>query len=305
VCTTLSGAASSKLQKLSNFDYVCIDEVSQSLEAECWIAALQGKRLILCGDPLQLPPTIKSSKAATEGLERTLFDRLQKKFGDQVVRMLTVQYRMNEGISEWASKEMYKGKLKADPKVAKHLLIDLPTVAKKKSQLDQDEAPYLFTPLYLIDTAGCDLLESVGDDGDSKFNDGEANVAVQHVKALIAAGVAPSEIAVITPYNAQVQRLQSQLRLEYPDLEIGSVDGFQGREKEAIVLSLVRSNDAGEVGFLKEDRRLNVAVTRARRHVALVCDSATMESHPFLKHMVEYFEAHGEVTSAQLILDAS
>lgn len=118
------------------------------------------------------------------------------------------------------------------------------------------------------------------------------------VDRLLATGLAPQDIAVITPYNAQVRRLRRELLPERPGLEIGTVDGFQGREKEAVVISMVRSNDRGDVGFLADRRRMNVAVTRARRHVAIIGDSATVGRDGFLRRLIEYGEANGEYRSA-------
>ena len=143
------------------------------------------------------------------------------------------------------------------------------------------------------------------DGGESKLNRGEAEAAFAHVRRLLAAGVKPSEIGIITPYAAQVGVLR-EMRPEGPQgvqIEISTVDGFQGREKEVIVISMVRSNTSGEVGFLSDNRRMNVAVTRARRQCVLVCDSDTVRHDEFLKRLVEYFEEHGEYASAQEYVD--
>ncbi|GLC34608.1 hypothetical protein PLESTM_000216800 [Pleodorina starrii] len=161
--------------------------------------------------------------------------------------------------------------------------------------------------LLLIDTAGCGYEEQQEAEGSSYANPGEAKAVMAHVQRLMRRGIAPSSIGIITPYNAQVAHLK-ELRQELSGssvLEISSVDGFQGREKEAIIISMVRSNDAGEVGFLSDRRRMNVAVTRARRHCAVVCDSETVSNDGFLKRLVEYFSAHGEYSSAaELVPDA-
>ncbi|XP_039391587.1 DNA-binding protein SMUBP-2 isoform X2 [Mauremys reevesii] len=158
-------------------------------------------------------------------------------------------------------------------------------------------------PLLLIDTAGCGLFELEVEDEQSKGNQGEVRLVGLHVLALVKAGVKARDIAVIAPYNLQVDMLREHLCHRYPELEIKSVDGFQGREKEAVVLSFVRSNRKGEVGFLAEDRRINVAVTRARRHVAVICDSRTVSSQAFLKRLVDYLSEHGEVRTAFEYLD--
>uniref|UniRef100_A0A672G9Y0 DNA-binding protein SMUBP-2 n=1 Tax=Salarias fasciatus TaxID=181472 RepID=A0A672G9Y0_SALFA len=278
-----------KFLPAEHFDWVVIDECAQALESSCWIALLRARKCILAGDYKQLPPTIKSQKAASKGLSLSLMERLIQMYGDSVVRMLTVQYRMNGAIMEWASKEMYQGKLTAHSSVEGHLLKDLPGVASTEETS---------VPLLLIDTAGCGLSEMEVADEQSKGNQGEVDIVELHIKALTEAGLKAKDIAVIAPYNLQVDLLRQKLSARHPELEIKSVDGFQGREKEAVVLSLVRSNRRGEVGFLAEDRRINVAVTRARRHVAVVCDTQTVQNHPFLKSLVSHMTEFGEVRTA-------
>lgn len=278
-----------KLLPNDYFDLVVIDECAQALEASCWIPLMKAPKCILAGDHKQLPPTIISHKAAANGLSLSLMERLIQKYGEQVVRMLTVQYRMHNAIMQWASKQMYGGRLVAHKMVATHLLMDLPGV---------DSTEETTIPLLLIDTSGCGLLEIDEEDEQSKGNKGEVEIVTKHLQALIEAGVHPKDVAVIAPYNLQVQLLRKELSNKYPELEIKSVDGFQGREKEAVVLSLVRSNRRGEVGFLAEDRRINVAVTRARRHLVVVCDARTVSTHPFLKSLVDYMTEHGEVRTA-------
>uniref|UniRef100_A0A6Q2Y8L3 DNA-binding protein SMUBP-2 n=1 Tax=Esox lucius TaxID=8010 RepID=A0A6Q2Y8L3_ESOLU len=271
-----------------HFDWVVIDECAQALESSCWIPLLRARKCILAGDYKQLPPTIKSQTAASKGLSVSLMERLVQNRGDSVVRMLTVQYRMNRDIMTWASDHMYQGKLTAHGSVEKHLR-DLPGVASVEETC---------TPLLLIDTAGCGLNETEATDEQSKGNPGEVDIVELHIKALTEAGVKSKDIAVIAPYNLQVDLLRQRLSTRHPDLEIKSVDGFQGREKEAVVLTLVRSNRKGEVGFLAEDRRINVAVTRARRHLAVVCDTKTVTTHAFLKTLVDHMTQHGDVRTA-------
>ncbi|XP_005384320.1 PREDICTED: DNA-binding protein SMUBP-2 [Chinchilla lanigera] len=283
-----------KLLPESYFDVVVIDECGQALEASCWIPLLKARKCILAGDHKQLPPTTVSHKAAQEGLSLSLMERLAEAHGDRVVRTLTVQYRMHQAIMRWASEAMYRGQLTAHPSVAGHLLRDLPGVAATEET---------GIPLLLVDTASCGLFELEEDDDQSRGNLGEVRLVSLHVQALVDAGVQARDIAVITPYNLQVELLRQSLEHKHPELEIKSVDGFQGREKEAVVLSFVRSNRKGEVGFLAEDRRINVAVTRARRHVAVICDSRTVNNHPFLKTLVDYFTKHGEVRTAFEYLD--
>ena len=147
------------------------------------------------------------------------------------------------------------------------------------------------TPLHFIDTAGASYDESAEPEGDSLFNLSEADLVVEKVQALLAAGLPAGGIAVISPYSAQVRLLRE--RLPQPELEIDSVDGFQGREKEAVIVSLVRSNRDGLIGFLEDVRRMNVALTRARRKLIVIGDSATIPRHPFYQRMLAYFESIG------------
>ncbi|NXI69618.1 SMBP2 protein, partial [Anseranas semipalmata] len=297
VLATNTGASSDgplKLLPENHFDLVVIDECAQALEASCWIPLLKARKCILAGDHKQLPPTIISHKAAAKGLSVSLMERLIERYGEKIVKMLTVQYRMHQAIMQWASSEMYNGQLTAHPSVAQHLLKDLPGVTSTEETT---------IPLLLIDTAGCGLLELEVEDEQSKGNPGEVQLAGLHIQALVEAGVKAQDIAVVAPYNLQVDMLREHLCHRYPELEIKSVDGFQGREKEAVVLSFVRSNRKGEVGFLAEDRRINVAVTRARRHVAIICDTRTVSNQAFLKRLVDYFSQHGEVRTAFEYLD--
>uniref|UniRef100_A0A8C4TQN8 DNA-binding protein SMUBP-2 n=1 Tax=Falco tinnunculus TaxID=100819 RepID=A0A8C4TQN8_FALTI len=297
VLATNTGASSDgplKLLPENHFDLVVIDECAQALEASCWIPLLKSPRCILAGDHKQLPPTIISHKAAAKGLSLSLMERLIKRHGEKVVKMLTVQYRMHQAIMQWASLEMYGGQLTAHPSVAQHLLKDLPGVTSTEETT---------IPLLLVDTAGCGLFELEVEDEQSKGNPGEVQLAGLHIQALVEAGVKAKDIAVVAPYNLQVDMLREHLCHRYPELEIKSVDGFQGREKEAVILSFVRSNRKGEVGFLAEDRRINVAVTRARRHVAIICDTRTVSNQAFLKRLVDYFSQHGEVRTAFEYLD--
>ncbi|CAB1426957.1 unnamed protein product [Pleuronectes platessa] len=292
VLSTNTGACSDgplKHLAAEHFDWVVIDECAQALESSCWIPLLRARKCVLAGDYKQLPPTIKSQTAASKGLSLSLMERLIQMYGDSVVRMLTVQYRMNSAIMDWASKQMYQGRLTAHSSVEKHLLKDLAGV----TCVDETS-----TPLLLIDTSGCGLSEMEVPDEQSKGNQGEVDIVDLHIKALTEAGVKARDIAVIAPYNLQVDLLRQKLSTKHPELEIKSVDGFQGREKEAVVLSLVRSNRKGEVGFLAEDRRINVAVTRARRHITVVCDSQTVKNHAFLKSLIDHMTEFGEVRTA-------
>ena len=287
VLATTTGASEAGIGERS-FDRVIIDEAAQALEAACWIPMRHADRVVLAGDHHQLPPTILSPQADRDGLSRTLFERLAEQPGTAAAgRMLTVQYRMHERIMGWSSATFYDGRLAAAPSVASHRLVDLDGVTTNE---------WTDEPLCFVDTAGCGHEETAEQDEASRHNPGEAELVVRIVQDLLDAGVAARDVAVITPYNAQVQRLRE--RLPDPDLEIGTVDGLQGREKEACVVSLVRSNDRGEVGFLAELRRLNVALTRARRHLTVVGDSATIASDAGLCALVDHLQAHGCYRSA-------
>ncbi|KAK0205341.1 AAA domain-containing protein [Desarmillaria ectypa] len=350
------------------FDVVIIDEATQALEAVCWIPIFKAKKLILAGDPMQLPPTVlsvtKDSKTKTnkkekhpatkksadskskdsqkskpgiiagsdsEGtnsnseeeeltqapvvasrapktpslkpprtLETTLFDRLEKMYGPSIKRMLQVQYRMHSQICEFPSKTLYESKLESHESVASHLLNDVVQAEGDKETIKE----VLETPVVFFDTAGCEYFERLEGDGDegSRCNENEATVVKQWIDKLTGMGVLASQIAVITPYQAQVTLLTSLLRPQYGSaLEIGTVDGMQGREKNAVIISLVRSNDKREVGFLKEKRRLNVAMTRAKRHLCVVGDSSTVRhGGRYLKNWLAWLDANADVRYAGL-----
>lgn len=286
VLATNTGVTDRLLRDLS-FDQLVIDEAAQALEAACWIPLLRARRVLLAGDHRQLPPTILSERAATDGLATTMFERLaDSPAGERIARMLTVQYRMHAEIMAWPARRFYDGRLTAAPAVAGHLLNGLPGVTA---------SAWTGIPLRFVDTAGCGHDETPGDDDGSKANPGEAELVTRIVTRLLDDGVDADELAVITPYNAQVQLLRDALPEK---VEIGTVDGLQGREKEATVVSLVRSNESGEVGFLRELRRLNVALTRARRHLTIVGDSATLAHDPDLLALVEHLQAHADYRSA-------
>ncbi|CAC5358319.1 IGHMBP2 [Mytilus coruscus] len=297
VLATMTGASADGPLKLlddKHFDVGVIDECSQAIEAACWIPLLKVPRCILAGDHLQLPPTILSNEAAKTGLETTLMERVLGLYDNQIMRMLTTQYRMNQVIMQWSSDQLYDGKLVAHPLVSDHLLRDIPGIT------DNEETS---EPLLLIDTAGCEMYELDLPEEISKGNEGEADIVATHVEKLISYGLKQDDIAVIAPYNLQVELLRLRLSSNYPKVEVKSVDGFQGREKEAVVISLVRSNPKGEVGFLAEKRRINVAITRARRHLMVICDSETVGHDKFLKSLVEYMTCNGELQTAHQYIE--
>jgi superfamily I DNA and/or RNA helicase len=192
---------------------------------------------------------------------------------------LAEQHRMNEAIMRFPSEALYAGKLRAHPDVARHALDD--------------------RPLLMVDTAGRGLEEETPEGSDSKHNPGEAELVAREVERILALAVGPADVAVIAPYDAQVQRLRQLLAARIDEgLEVDTVDGFQGREKEAVVVSLTRSNDAGEVGFLADVRRMNVALTRARKKLVVVGDSATVSRHSFYEAFVRHAQGAGAWVSA-------
>ena len=180
------------------------------------------------------------------------------------------------------AQEFYESGLQAHASVSEHLLSDLEGVAHNDST---------GAPMEFIDTAGASFDEELEPDGESRLNRQEATLVCRKIRAFLAWGVAPGDIAVIATYAAQVRLLREQLSV--PGLEIDSVDGFQGREKEVVVISLVRSNERGEIGFLQEVRRMNVAMTRARRKLLVVGDSGTLSTHAFYRRMIDTFETLG------------
>jgi superfamily I DNA and/or RNA helicase len=307
LCATTTGLDS---QILGNrrFDLAVIDEACQSTEPGCWIPILRCDRLILAGDHCQLPPTVLSQEAATGGFGVSLFERLMGLYAEKgdsphlperpggcfaqmgtvpflrsrIARRLQVQYRMHAAIMAFPSREFYEGDLVADESVRGHLLADLPGVAA---------VPAAHAPLEFLDTAGAGFDEELEPDGESRLNPQEAGLVRRKVQELLDCGLAPAGLAVIAPYAAQVRLLRELLAV--PGLEVDSVDGFQGREKEAVVISLVRSNMRGEIGFLADVRRMNVAMTRARRRLLVVGDSATLAAHPFYARLIEHCQNSG------------
>lgn len=299
VLSTNTGAADPLIRRLDTFDLVVIDEAGQAIEPSCWIPILQGKRCILAGDQWQLAPVILSRKALEGGLGVSLLERAATLHEGVLATMLATQYRMNDAIASWASKEMYDGELKSSPLVASHLLVDSPFV--KPTWITQ-------CPLLLLDTrmpygslsVGCEEHLDLAGTG-SFFNEGEADIVVQHVLYLIYAGVSPTAIAVQSPYVAQVQLLRDRLD-EFPEadgIEVATIDSFQGREADAVIISMVRSNTLGAVGFLGDSRRMNVAITRARKHVAVVCDSSTICHNTFLARLLRHIRYVGRVKHAE------
>ncbi|KAK1305621.1 hypothetical protein QJS10_CPA10g01240 [Acorus calamus] len=299
VLATNTGAADPLIRRLDSFDLVVIDEAGQAIEPSCWIPILQGKRCILAGDQCQLAPVILSRKALEGGLGISLLERASSLHKGVLATKLTVQYRMHDAIARWASKEMYGGLLQSSSTMALRLLVDSPLV--KATWITQ-------CPLLLLDTrmpygtlyVGCEEHLDPAGTG-SYYNEGEADIVVQHIYSLIYSGVPPTDIAVQSPYIAQVQLLRDRLN-ELPEafgVEVSTIDSFQGREADAVIISMVRSNTIGAVGFLGESRRMNVAITRARKHVAVVCDSSTICHDAFLARLLRHIRMLGWVKHAE------
>lgn len=284
ICCTLVGAGMKRL-KGRHFGTVFIDEAAQALEGACWIPILRAQRVIMAGDHCQLPPTIKNP--AAHELAHTLFEKCMER-QPQAGTLLNTQYRMHEAIMEFPSLQFYEGRLQAHESVARHLL---------NPELETDHPVNL--PLEWIDTAGCGFDELLDPETRSYANPEEAGLLKNYFEQLAADPGFPQGVSIgmIAPYRQQVDTLK-KLFGEQPGLDIETVDSFQGQERDIICLSFVRSNNDGEVGFLQDLRRTNVAMTRARKKLILIGDSATLSSHPFYKELLEYVESYGHWRSA-------
>lgn len=282
ICCTLTGASHYVL-KGKKFRTVFIDEAGQALEPACWIPMLKGERLVMAGDHCQLPPTVKSREASLAGLSHTLFERCMERF-TEASAMLEVQYRMNAEIMAFPSQWFYNGKLKAHESVATALL------------RPND------TPMVFIDTAGAGFSELKDPETLSRFNEEEAALTIKLAEQL-AEEIGVEQwleegltMGIITPYSAQVERIKHKAESSgildplHKMVSINTVDAFQGQERDIIIISFVRSNDQAEVGFLSDIRRTNVAMTRARKKLIMIGDSATLGAHPFYEKMISHFQ---------------
>jgi superfamily I DNA and/or RNA helicase len=274
VAATLIGTAHPVLSD-HRFDVLVIDECGQALEPACWVAIQKAEQVIVAGDPFQLPPTVKSKEAEKAGLGITLLERLVK--GATGVVMLEVQYRMHENIMQFSNKQFYNGQLIAADSV--------------KNRSWHKEQPVV----QWIDTAGCGFEEKSGEDGESRMNPEEWNIISSHMERW---GLQKDwQYAVISPYRAQVEYLQEAVGAN-PLIRVDTIDSFQGQEADVVYISLVRSNERQELGFLKDYRRLNVALTRARRGLFIVGDSATLASDSFFNELINTIESQGGYCSA-------
>ena len=266
-----------------HFGTLFIDEAAQALEAACWIAIRKADRVVLAGDHCQLPPTIKCYEAAKGGLEHTMMETIVDN-KPETVSLLKVQYRMNEAIMRFSSEWFYHGELEAAPEV------------KNRSILDFD------SPISWIDTSEMDFKEQFVGETFGRINKNEANLLLQQLEAYInkigGERILDERIdfGIISPYKAQVQYLRGKIKgseslRPYRQLfTVNTVDGFQGQERDVIFISLVRANDDGQIGFLRDLRRMNVAITRARMKLVILGDAATLGKHPFYKKLIDSIE---------------
>ena len=280
IACTLVGAASRVLER-KRFSSLFIDEAAQAIEAACWIAISRADRVILAGDHCQLPPTIKCIEAARGGLGRTLLEKvvLHK---PETVSLLKIQYRMHEDIMRFPSRWFYHDELEAAPEV------------KYRGVLDFD------TPASWIDTSELDLQEKAVAEGTGRLNTGEAELLVRELKNYMERiGIRRIleehiDFGVISPYRAQVHYLRHLLKKEpffrpcRRLITVHTVDGFQGQERDVIMISLVRANEKGQIGFLRDLRRMNVAITRARMKLLILGEAVTLTRHPFYRELYEY-----------------
>ena len=263
------------------FPTLFIDEAAQALEAACWIAIRKADRVILAGDHCQLPPTIKCIEAARGGLDHTLMEKVvQQK--SSAVSLLKVQYRMHEAIMRFPSEWFYNSELEAAPEV------------RNRGILDFD------TPMNWVDTSEMDFHEEFVGESFGRINKQEANLLLQELEAYInrigKARILDESIdfGLISPYKAQVQYLRSKIRgssflRPFRSLiTVNTVDGFQGQERDVVFISLVRANEDGQIGFLNDLRRMNVAITRARMKLVILGDATTLTKHAFYRKLIQY-----------------
>ena len=282
VGATLAGTSDMMLRD-EPFDYVIVDEAGQAMEPAVWIAMRKAPCVVLAGDHQQLPPVVKSSKAIGAGLEKSLIEKLlQRHPRSEWNVMLEEQYRMNQAIMTPSSDWFYEGRLKAAPGNAACALEGIP-------------------PWTWIDTAGCGFSEERESEGSSTSNREEAQFVLDRLAELVEQ--APlATIGVVAPYRAQIEVLESlwfdRFGQAHEGIEFATVDAFQGQERDIMILSLTRCNEEGAIGFLKEYRRTNVAMTRARAHLLVVGDGATLGGDPFFARMMELAEEAGAYRSA-------
>ncbi|MGI4803387.1 MAG: AAA domain-containing protein [Janthinobacterium lividum] len=287
ITATLVGANHYTVRNLK-FDVVVIDEAGQALEPACWIPILKAQKVVLAGDHHQLPPTIKSAEAARNGLNNTLLEKCAVRHPEAVV-LLEEQYRMHETIMGYSSAVFYQHQLKAHVSVAQRLLFE------------QD------LPLLFVDTAGCGFNEKA--EGTSTANPEEAAFLIKHLTQFVAELEAHYDvenfptIGIISPYKQQIIVLKealvsADLQKYTEKISVNTIDSFQGQERDIIYISLTRSNNHNEIGFLSDIRRMNVALTRARKKLVVIGDSSTLSKLPFYADFITYAEQKNAYQSA-------
>jgi superfamily I DNA and/or RNA helicase len=275
IACTLIGSASDYLAG-RRFSTVVIDEAGQGIEPAVWVPVLKADRVVMAGDPFQLPPTVKSQEAARNGLTETLLEKAIKRIGN--ASLLNIQYRMHRSIMEFSNRKFYENQLAAAAAVASRLLGQS-------------------IPVEFIDTAGCGFEEESGDGGDSRCNPEEVSLLRKHFDQLKQENQGNWSAAIISPYRAQVELLQKEFA-SAPGVSVNTIDSFQGQERDVVYISLVRSNDKSEIGFLRDYRRMNVAMTRARMKLVMIGDSATLGNDKFFAELLEYVESIAGYRSA-------
>ncbi len=284
ITCTLVGANQKMLEKRA-FQTVFIDEAAQALEPASWIPITKASKVVLTGDPFQLPPTVKSREAQKGGFSVTLIEKCIQRMDR--VSLLNVQYRMHRDIMNFSNQQFYNNALEAAPAVREHRLA-----------IEQNQ------PVWFIDTAGCGFEEKLEPNYQSRYNPEEFLILTEHLYQLINAYPADNlpSIGIISPYREQVQYMTETIQddpvLAGLPLTVKTIDGFQGQERDVIYISLVRSNRKGEIGFLNDYRRMNVAMTRARKQLVIVGDSATIGGSPFYQAFLAYCERSGEYQTA-------
>lgn len=269
VACTLIGSTSDYIGD-RRFSTVVIDEAGQGIEPAVWVPILKAEKVVMAGDPFQLPPTVKSHEAQEKGLAVTLLEKAVNRH--ERVSLLRTQYRMNEQIMEFSNRHFYEGKLEAAPSV-------------KEWHLSFSEHPVEF-----IDTAGTGYEEKPGENNDSLCNPEEVQLIRKHFDTLKSTGLTHESVGIISPYRAQVDLLQAEFQSE-KNIAVNTIDSFQGQERDIIYISLVRSNSESAIGFLKDYRRMNVALTRARKKLIVIGDSATLGTDRFYSDFLEYVES--------------
>ncbi|MFW6269447.1 MAG: IGHMBP2 family helicase [Bacillota bacterium] len=289
VCSTNS-TSGSEIMAQHNFDLIVIDEATQATEPGALISVTKGKKAVLIGDHKQLPPTVLNQEAAEKGLSESLFERMYRTHGKEFWSLLQIQYRMHNKIMNFSNEKFYRGELKSAPEVRDHTLADL-NVFPDNCECFTDKALDPQEPIVFIDTSNMEAKERSLAGSNSYDNPVEAEIVLDIVDEALRLNLDPTQIAVITPYKDQVDLLNNLNNLE--NLEINTVDGFQGREKEVVINSFVRSNPSQNIGFLRDLRRLNVTLTRAKRKLIIVGDAETIRNHQLYNDLLKYVKKEG------------